>query len=252
MAGKNRSAGSRVSLRQAGSGARKQGVENEILLKLPRSEFKTAFSRMEFSTLPSRTVLAEHGKPIENCYFLNNGVASIIHVMTDGRSIEVGLTGREGFIGLPVIVGFQVSPTRAVIQIEASGYKISAARLQEVLQTCPALNKILQRYSQELSIQSIQIAACNRLHTVHQQLARWLLMSHDRVGEFTFLLTQEFISHMLGTRRASVSAAAAVLQKSGLITYTRGRVTIKDRAGLERTSCECYGEICKQLRAWGV
>jgi CRP-like cAMP-binding protein len=251
MAGKNRSARPNVSLSQRSSDGRTRAAENQILLKLPRSEFQTVFANLEFSTLPPRTILAEHGKPIENCYFLNKGVASIIHVMTDGRSVEVGLTGREGFIGLPVIVGFQTSPIRAVIQVEASGYKISAGHLEEILQSCPVLSKILQRYSQELSIQSIQIAACNRLHSVDQQLARWLLMSHDRVGEFTFLLTQEFISHMLGTRRASVSVAAGVLQKSGLITYTRGQVTIKDRGGLERASCECYEEISKQLRAWG-
>jgi CRP-like cAMP-binding protein len=250
VAGKNRSTGLNVSAKSGDAGARKQGVENEILIKLPRPELNAFFSQMEFATFPSRTVLAEPGKPIEHCYFLNTGVASIIHVMTDGRSVEVGLTGNEGFIGLPVIVGYQTSPTRAVIQIEASGYRISADQLQEVLPSCPSLQKFLHRYSQDLAIQAIQIAACNRLHSIDAQLARWLLMTQDRVGESAFPLTQEFISHMLGTRRASVSVAAGILQKSGLITYTRGQVMIKDRSGLEAASCECYGEINKQLLAW--
>jgi CRP-like cAMP-binding protein len=250
MAGNSRTTGLQASLKQEVTGARKLGAENEILLKLPPAEFKIAFSRMELCAFPPRMVLVEPGKPIEDCYFLNKGVASIIHVMTDGRSVEVGLTGREGFVGLPAIVGYRSSPTRAVIQIAASGYRISVDHFRKVLQSCPSLLTLLHRYSQELAVQSIQIAACNRLHSVDQQLARWLLMSQDRIGESTFPLTQEFISHMLGTRRASVSVAAAILQKGGLITYTRGQVTIKNRAGLEKASCECFEEINKQLQAW--
>ena len=246
----NRRARSPNASPSRGSDARKMGVKNELLLKLPRPEFQTVFSKMQLFDFPPRAVLAEQGKPIESCYFLNQGVASIIHVMTGGRSIEVGLTGREGFIGIPSLVGYPTSPTRAVIQIAASGYRIRLEHFKTALPRCPSLQKLLSRYSQDLSLQSIQIAACNRLHSVDQQLARWLLMTQDRVDQTTFPLTQEFISHMLGTRRASVSVAAGILQKSGIIQYSRGQVTILDRLRLENASCECYREINKQLASW--
>jgi CRP-like cAMP-binding protein len=251
MAGYARGTGLKVSVKRRNAGSGQLRAENEILRILPGPELDVLLPKMEITAFPARAVLTEASKPIEHCYFLNEGVVSIIHVMTDGRSIEVGLTGKEGFVGLPVIVGCEVSLVRSVIQVAAAGYKISAENLKSVLQSCPVLERKLHRYSQELSIQTIQIAACNRLHSVDKQLSRWLLMTQDRVGKSTFPLTQEFISHMLGTRRASVSVAASMLQKRGLITYTRGQVTIKDRAGLERASCECYGEINKLLEAWG-
>jgi CRP-like cAMP-binding protein len=125
-----------------------------------------------------------------------------------------------------------------------------AEELKGVLRNCPRLEKSLQRYAQELSIQAIHVAACNRVHEVGARLARWLLMSQDRVSESTFPLTQEFISHMLGTRRASVTVAAGILQKKDLISYTRGQVTIKDRAGLEAAACECYAGINRQIENW--
>jgi len=225
-------------------------TQNTILLRLPGVERNLLLPTLEFVQLPARTVLTEMGKPIEFAYFLNSGVASIITVMSDGKSVEVGLTGKEGFIGLPLIVGYATSPTRAVIQIEGSGFKISARDFKSALRTCPKLEKSLQRYSQELAIQAVQIAACNRLHEVGHRLARWLLMSQDRVGESSFLLTQEFISHMLGTRRASVTVAARDLQTAGLITYRRGQVTIENRAGLELASCECYRGINQRLESW--
>ncbi|HET6144586.1 MAG TPA: Crp/Fnr family transcriptional regulator [Candidatus Acidoferrales bacterium] len=250
MAVNRRANGSNGSSDRQASAAQKQQVENEILLKIPRSEFNAIFTKLEAHAFPARTILLEPEKPIENCYFLNRGVASIIHVMSDGRSVEVGLTGKEGFVGLPALVDYESSPVRAVIQIDASGYKIGLKQFKAVLLSCPVLAKLLSQYSQDLAVQSIQIAACNRLHSVDRQLARWLLMSQDRVGESTFCLTQEFISHMLGTRRASVSVAASVLQKRGLITYTRGQVSINDRQGLEKASCECYRAITGQLEAW--
>jgi CRP-like cAMP-binding protein len=217
---------------------------------LPRKERALLLSKSEFLTLAARTILAEMSEQIESCYFLNSGVVSIIQLMKDGKSVEVGLTGREGFVGLPIIVGYRTSPTRAIVQIEATGYKIGAQDLKNSLGSCPKLNGALQRYSQELAIQANQIAACNRLHEVDERLARWLLMSQDRVGKSTFPLTQEFISHMLGTRRASVTVAAGILQKAGLIKYTRGNVTIEDRAGLEAASCECYEGIINQIESW--
>jgi CRP-like cAMP-binding protein len=225
-------------------------VQNAILLEIPRKELRLVLSASETVQLPARTILNEIARSIEFAYFLKSGVASIIKVMSDGKSVEVGLTGKEGFVGLPLIVGYGTSPTRAVVQIAASAVKISARELKNVLGKCPKLEKSLQRYSQQLAIQSIQIAACNRLHEVSARLARWLLMSEDRVGESSFLLTQEFLSHMLGTRRASVTVAARSLHRQGLITYTRGQVTIENRAGLEHAACECYSAINRQVQSW--
>jgi CRP-like cAMP-binding protein len=227
-----------------------RALQNTILLGLPRKERALVLSKSQFVPLSARTILTQMGKPIEFCYFLNSGVASIIHVMMDGKSVEVGLTGKEGFVGLPLLVGYRTSATRAIIQIEASGYKISAQDLKNTLRSCPKLEESLHRYSHELSIQAMQVAACNRLHEVDERLARWLLMSQDRVGQSTFQLTQEFISHMLGTRRASVTVAAGILQKAGLITYRRGQVTIEDRAELESAACECYQGINRQIASW--
>jgi CRP-like cAMP-binding protein len=250
MADKVHSLGVKLAVRTASIDGDHRALRNAILLSLPRKERALVLSKSEPSSLPARTILTEMAEPIEFCYFLNSGVASIIHVMTDGKSVEVGLTGKEGFVGLPLIVGYSTSPTRAIVQIDAGGYKIRALDLKGVLLSCPKLEESLHRYSQELSIQTIQIAACNRLHEVDERLARWLLMSQDRVGESTFQLTQEFISHMLGTRRASVTVAAGILQKAGLITYSRGQVTIEDRDGLESAACECYEGINQQINRW--
>jgi CRP-like cAMP-binding protein len=250
MADKVQSISVKFAPAPAAADAGRLSIQNEILLGLPRKERALVLSKSEFVALPARTVLSEMAGPIEYCYLLNSGVVSIIHVMSDGKSVEVGLTGKEGFVGLPLIVGYRTSPTRAIVQIEASGYEIRARDLKNALGNCPRLEESLHRYSQELSIQAIQIAACNRLHEVDERLARWLLMSQDRVGESTFPLTQEFISHMLGTRRASVTVAACILQKAGLITYRRGQVTIENRAGLESASCECYDAINQQIERW--
>jgi CRP-like cAMP-binding protein len=250
MADKAQSIGLRFAAAPVAANGDSRTIQNEILLGLPRKERALVLSKSKFVRLPARIILTEMADPIEFCYFLNSGVASIIHVMTDGKSVEVGLTGKEGFVGLPLLVGFRTSPTRAIIQIEADGYRIPAQDLKNALGNCPRLKEGLHRYSQELSIQAIQIAACNRLHEVDERLARWLLMSQDRVGESTFPLTQEFISHMLGTRRASVTVAAGILQKAGLITYSRGQVTIENREGLESAACECYEGITQQIERW--
>ena len=250
MSGKNRSGVAQVSSRRVRSGVGAPKIENAILLSLPRKERERVLSKSQFVVLPARTILTERAEPIEFGYFLNSGVASILHVLSDGKSVEVGLTGREGFVGLPVLVGFRTSPTTAVIQIEATGIRISAQNLRRILASCPTLELCLHRYSQELAVQAIQIAACNRVHEVDERLARWLLASQDRVGSSTFTLTQAFISHMLGTRRASVTVAAGILQKAGLITYRRGEVKIENRAELETAACECYEGINEQIRKW--
>lgn len=189
-------------------------------------------------------------EPIAHGYFINGGLASILNVMSDGKSVEVGLSGKEGFVGLPLIVGFERSPTHTVMQIAGSGFRVKARELVELLKKCPKLEKNLQRYSQEMALQVTQVAACNRLHEVDDRLARWLLMSEDRVESSSFLLTQEFLAHMLGTRRASVTIAPGALQRAGLITYKREEVKIQDRARLEGAACECYSQLNQQLANW--
>jgi CRP-like cAMP-binding protein len=164
--------------------------------------------------------------------------------------VEVGLVGKEGFIGVPLVAGFRTAPTRAITQIEGSAFRIDSDKLIALLGECPKLERRLQQFSQILAMQVTQIAACNRLHEVDERLARWLLMSADRVGSNSVPLTQELIAQMLGTRRSSVTVAAGILQKAGLIAHTRGDVEIIDRPRLEEASCECYAIMHRQIREW--
>ena len=191
----------------------------------------------------------EAGAAIEFAYFINAGCASILKVMSHGKCVEVGLAGPEGFVGCPLVAGFRTSPTRAIMQVGGNGFRISAQDLKKSIEEFPLLGSALERYTQELAIQAMQTAACNRLHDVEQRLARWLLMTQDRVGD-EFELTQEFIAHMMGTRRATVTITAGVLQKGGLISYKRGRVRIRDREGLETGACECYSAIRRHISVW--
>src|SRR6202022_1734228 len=231
-------------------GIGRRAIQNLILLSLPNKERDFLFANLHFVELPNHTVLNEMGQPIKFAYFINAGLASILNVMADGKTVEVGLAGKEGFIGLPLLVDFDTSPTQVVMQVEGSGFRISSTDFKDVLRDCPKLNKKLQRFSQVLGMQATQIAACNRLHGVEERLARWLLMSQDRLGGDVVPLTQEFLAHMLGTRRASVTDAAGALQKKGLITYRRGNVKINDRHKLEEAACECYEVMVRLLYRW--
>ena len=227
-----------------------RSIRNEILLSLPAKECAAVLSELEFVEMHSYDLLNEMGEAIEYCYFMNSGMTSILTIMRDGKGVEVGLTGKEGFIGLPIVVGLKTSATRAIVQITGSAYRLSTAQVLQALAKCPQLVQRLNRYSQELSMQATQVAACNRLHDVGQRLARWLLMSQDRIGGEIVPLTQEFLSHMLGTRRASVTVAAGILQKAGLIKYSRGAVTVVNRSKLEDAACECYAIITRQAQNW--
>lgn len=200
--------------------------------------------------LPTHSVLHEAGEPIKFAYFMNSGLASVLTMMKDGKSVEVGLAGKEGFVGLPLVVGLSTSPTRVIIQVAASAYRITARDFEVTLQRCPTLERLLNRYAPELAMQAVQVAACNRLHEVEERLARWLLMSQDRLSGDIVPLTQEFLAHMLGTRRASVTVAAGILQRAGLITYNRGSVKINDRKKLESAVCECYAAMKQQSKNW--
>jgi CRP-like cAMP-binding protein len=171
-------------------------------------------------------------------------------VLAEGKSVEVGLTGKDGFVGLPLVVGFSSGPTQAVVQIAGRGFRIGARGIAQAVRQSPVLANRLQRYVQTLAMQGTQVAACNRLHEVDERLARWLLMCQDRIGSSFVPLTQEFLAHMLGTRRASVTVAAGILQKAGLIKYSRGHVNIVDRTRLESACCECYAIMQQQDKRW--
>jgi|HubBroStandDraft_5_1064220.scaffolds.fasta_scaffold20858_4 CRP-like cAMP-binding protein len=225
-------------------------IHNEILLSLPARERDLIFSKLEYVRLKTHHVLHEPGDTLKSAYFCNSGMISILSVFPDGKSVEVGLVGKEGFIGLPLVVGFRTAPTRAVSQIEGSSFRIDAETLKGILQQSPQLELRLQRFAQIMSAQVTQIAACNRLHEVNERLGRWLLMTADRIGSNSVSLTQELIAQMLGTRRSSVTVAAGMLQKAGLITHRRGDVEIIDRSKLEEAACECYGIMRRQVEEW--
>jgi CRP-like cAMP-binding protein len=225
------------------------GIQNALLRSLPPKRRNAVLGGVELTPLPVRTVLIETDRPIQFAYFINSGLASILNVMSNGKSVEVGLVGSEGFIGTPLLADFRTSPTRIIMQVEGSGFRIPAQRLRKLIASDPSIRAALEKFNQELSIQATQTAACNRLHGVEQRLARWLLMTQDRVGD-SFNLTQEFLAHMLGTRRATVTITSGILQKAGLINSHWGQITIKDRKGLEDASCECYEAINQRIKTW--
>jgi CRP-like cAMP-binding protein len=225
-------------------------VGNLILRGLPRSESSQLLPSLEFVRLKLHQVLHEVGETIRSGYFLNNGLGSVLTTQPNGKTVEVGLIGKEGFVGIPVIFGFKTSGLRVITQGDGTAYRVDIDTLLRVLPHCPELEKRLQRFSMMLGMQSTQLAACNRLHDVVERLARWLLMSHDRIGGSTLPLTQEFLAQMLGSRRASVTVAAGVLQKAGMIEYSRGSVGILSRPKLEQAACACYQVIERQKLKW--
>jgi CRP-like cAMP-binding protein len=225
-------------------------IHNEILLGLPPKEFELLSPKLEFVRLKVHHLLHEPGDTLKSAYFCNSGLVSILSVFPDGKSVEVGLVGKEGFVGLPLVVGFRTSPTRAITQIDGSAFRVDGEALVAILRQCPKLERQLQQFSQIMAMQVTQIAACNRLHEVDERLARWLLMSSDRIGSDSVPLTQELLAQMLGTRRSSVTVAAGMLQRAGLISHTRGSVEIIDRKNLEEAACECYGIMRRQVKEW--
>ena len=225
-------------------------VKNRMLIGLPPKEWDIIFPKLTLLDMKLHDLLQEEEKLIGYCYFPNTMMASVLNVMIDGESVEVGLRGWEGFVGLPLAAGFRTDPNRIITQGEGTAFRINANEMVKVLRNCPQLALRLLRYSQEVAMEVTQIAACNRLHEVVKRLARWLLMSQDRVSSDVLPLTHEFLAQMLGTRRASVTETAKILQRAGLIRYKHGRITVLNRKGLEEASCECYGAINHQLHEW--
>ena len=223
--------------------ARGKPVSNIVLLSIPDGEYNKLRPYLEPISLPCRRHLHEPGERMDFGYFMNGGITSLIIVTSDGRSVEVGIVGKEGFVGAPLVVGVQRSPYQAVVQMPADGLRIRAAAIAEIQDSTPQLNLLLNRYAQIQGLQVAQVAACNRLHEIEQRLARWLLMSQDRVNSGALPMTHDFLAQMLGTGRPSVTLAAGILQKAGMIEYTRGNVKIVNRKSLEEAACECYRVI---------
>jgi CRP-like cAMP-binding protein len=246
---------SRVHLKSPPKPARTDGdgngIHNEILLQLSTKECDTLFPKLEFVRLKVRQVLHEPGDALKSAYFCNTGMISILSVFPDGKSVEVGLVGKEGFVGVPLLAGFRTSPTRSVAQIDDStAFRVDGEALIVILSQCPKLERSLQQFAQMSAMQVTQLAACNRLHEVHERLARWLLMCADRVESSSLPLTQEFLGQMLGTRRSSVTVAAGILQKAGIIAHGHGVVEIINRRKLEKAACECYELMQHQTKDW--
>jgi CRP-like cAMP-binding protein len=218
-------------------------VQNKILAALPKREYDRLFKHLTPVSLPSGEILYDTEERITQVYFVNSGVVSLVANLKDGASVEVGLVGNDGMVGLPVVLGDDVSPNQAIVQIADGGMRLSVAALRKELTQDGTLLSLLLRNTLAMLKQVSQTAACNGSHTVPTRLARWLLMCHDRVPGDEIKLTQEFISQMLGIRRSGVSEAAIVLQSRELISYSRGHITITDRRGLEKFACECYGIV---------
>jgi CRP-like cAMP-binding protein len=220
--------------------------QNRILSSLPRAEIACIQPELEPVLLPQNKVLLTPDVKVLYAYFLEEGMASIVVTMRNGTSVEVGIVGREGLVGLPVLFGTGQIPTHTFMQISGSGFRIRSQHLKAAFDRPGRLREACGRYFQSHVVQVSSTAACNRVHKIDARLARWLLLCQDRTTLGRLLLTHEFLAQMLGTGRATVSVAAKLLQRSKLIVYSRGKVDILDRKGLERAACECYQIIRRE------
>jgi CRP-like cAMP-binding protein len=218
-------------------------VSNIILLSISDNDYSSLRPHLEYVNLPNHLVLHEAGGKLEFAYFPNRGLISLVVVMKDGKTAEAGVVGNEGFTGTPAAVGLNRGSLRALVQITGDGFRVKVGALQNTLESTPQLRLLLNRYAAIRGMQIAQTAACNRLHGIEQRLARWLLMTQDRVASGSLRITHDFLATMLGTDRPSVSVAAGVLQRKGFIEYARGAVKIVNRKKLEDSACECYGVI---------
>jgi CRP-like cAMP-binding protein len=213
---------------------------NRLLATLPKKEYERLLPNLEEFPLLFDMILYEPGEIILDVYFPTSGIVSLLAAVEDRATLEVGLVGREGMVGLPVFMEVKKSGNRAVVQGAGSAFRMKAKVFRKECQNGGSLPRLLRRYSHSLLTQISQTAVCNRFHPIDARLARWLLMTSDRMGADEFQLTQEFLSNMLGVRREGVNKAAGTLQQQGLISYSRGALTILNRAGLEAIACQCY------------
>jgi CRP-like cAMP-binding protein len=229
--------------------AESSGLRNELLRALPPDELELLRPHLSPVSLVLSQVLHETEAPVDEVYFLEAGLISLTADTRDNGQVEVGMTGREGFVGLAAILSPDpVGVHRALVQVSGRAHRVQVPAFRELLERSPALRDRCLRYVQVMLVQNSQIAACNARHGLPERLARWLLMSRDRIDADELPMTQEFLSYMLGVRRAGVSVVANALQSQGLIRQSRGRMTLLNRAGLEDKACSCY-RVVEQNRA---
>jgi CRP-like cAMP-binding protein len=218
-------------------------VANSLLAAMPGKNYQRLLSGLEPVTLNFGDVLYEAGQKIRHVYFPGNSLVSLLTVVDGRMALEVGMVGHEGMVGLPLALGADVSPVRALVQGAGAAMRMKSARFSREIRKSPQLQHEVYGYANALIAQVSQTAACNRFHVVEARLARWLLMTRDRMRSRKFRLTQEFLSHMLGVRRVGVTSAARALQDRKLIEYSRGQISILDDKGLEAAACECYAAV---------
>jgi CRP-like cAMP-binding protein len=213
--------------------------DNSLLASLSSDDFAQLCMELEHVPFHVRDVLYEPGEEMKYVYFPTSGCISLVQIMQTG-TVEVGTVGFEGMAGLPLLLHGTSAPTRALVQIEGDGYRIATAAFLRIIALSDSTYRIMLRFALAFFNQVGQSVACNRLHSLEERCARWLLITHDRVEGDEFRLTQEFLSFMLGVHRPAVTLAAGVLQRAGYIHYSRGKIVITDRAGLESVACACY------------
>ena len=223
-----------------------RALTNQLLAALPESEYQRLAPHLTHISLHSGQTLYGPDEPIRTVYFPNQAMVSLISIMEDGSTTEVGLVGNEGMLGLPAVWGGEFTPNHTVVQIASSAMQLRADVLKQEFNRGEALQRLILLYTQALFVQVAQNAACNRQHSVGERLARWLLSVHDCVQRNELPLTQELIGNMLGIRRSSVTVTANILQQAGIIRYSRGRISIQNRRALEARACECYRLIQQQ------
>jgi len=221
--------------------------QNHLLRALPAAEFERLAPHLELVSMPLARVLYESGSQLRHVYFPTTSIVSLLYVMADGASAEIAVVGFEGMVGVALFMGGETTPSRALVQSAGHAYRLPGEMLKEEFHRASALQYLLLRYTQALLTQMAQTAVCNRHHSVDQQLCRWLLLSLDRLPSNQLSMTQELIANMLGVRREGVTDAAGKLQSLGLIRYSRGHITVLDRPGLEKKSCECYEVVKKEF-----
>jgi CRP-like cAMP-binding protein len=214
--------------------------KNRLLAALPAEDFAQFFSELEPVNLSLRQVIQDTAQPVEHVFFMEEGVSSILTVMADGSAIEVGMIGTEGMVGIAPLLDPEAATPHVVVQIPGSALRMPIARCKRAFDGSEAVRIVMLRCASDLLSLSAQTAACNRLHSIEQRCARWLLMAYDRVKSEKMPMTHEFLASMLGVRRAGVTTTAGELQRSGLITYRQGEITIRDPEGLKVLACECY------------
>ena len=220
--------------------------QNHLLAVLPATDFERLQPHLALVPLPLGEALYESGIVLRHVYFPTDSIVSLLYVMADGASAEIAVVGNEGVIGVSLFMGGETTPSRAVVQSAGHAYRLTGQLLKEEFIRAGAMQHLLLRYTQALLTQMAQTAVCNRHHSLDQQLCRWLLLSLDRLAANELVMTQELIANMLGVRREGVTEAAGNLQQAGLIQYSRGRITVLDRPGLEARTCECYAVVKKE------